>query len=74
MSSRFFDGDGQPVALPVDDRVIALTLAEHRAIPVRVAVAGGPSKQEALKAAARGGLYNVLVTDSDTAAWLIEHA
>jgi DNA-binding transcriptional regulator LsrR (DeoR family) len=40
---------------------------------MRVAIAGGPAKREALKAAARGGLYNVLVTDSDTAAWLVEH-
>ena len=74
LSSRFFDADGQPVALPVDDRVIALTLDEHRAIPMRVAIAGGPAKREALKAAARGELYNVLVTDSDTAAWLADHA
>ena len=73
MSSRFFDADGRPVALSVDDRVIALTLDEHRAIPMRVAIAGGPAKREALKAAARGGLYNVLVTDSDTGAWLVEH-
>jgi lsr operon transcriptional repressor len=74
MSSRFFDADGQPVALSVDDRVIALTLDEHRAIPMRVAIAGGPAKREALKAAARGRLYNVLVTDADTAAWLVEHS
>ena len=73
MSSRFFDADGEPVTLPVDDRVIALTLEEHRAIPMRVAIAGGPSKREALRAAARGELYNVLVTDSDTAAWLADH-
>lgn len=74
ISSRFFDADGRAVALPVDERVIALTLDQHRAIPLRIAIAGGEAKREALRAAARGGLTNILVTDMETAVWLTDHA
>ena len=73
ISSRFFDADGQAVPLPIDDRVIALTLEQHRAIPARIAIAGGQSKREALKAASAGGLFNILVTDAETAGWLVDH-
>lgn len=73
LSLRFFDEDGQAVASPVDDRVIALTFEQHRAIPLRIAVAGGDAKREALIAAGRGGLFNILVTDSETAIWLADH-
>jgi len=73
MSLRFFDREGRHVASPVEDRVIALTLEQHRAIPLRIAVAGGDSKREALLAAATGGLFNILVTDSETATWLAGH-
>jgi dihydroxyacetone kinase-like protein len=73
MSLRFFDREGRHVASPVEDRVIALTLEQHRAIPLRIAVAGGDSKREALLAAATGGLFNILVTDSETATWLADH-
>ncbi len=48
ISSRFFDAQGRAVALPIDDRVMALTLEQHQAIPVRIAVAGGEAKREAV--------------------------
>jgi lsr operon transcriptional repressor len=74
ISSRFFDAAGRAVPLPIDDRVIALTLEQHQAIPVRIAIAGGQSKREALKAASAGRLFNILVTDVETAGWLVDHA
>lgn len=73
ISSRFFDAQGRAVPLPIDDRVIALTLEQHQAIPVRIAIAGGEAKREALKAASAGELFNILVTDVETASWLVEH-
>ena len=73
MSLRFFDREGGHVPSPVEDRVIALTLDQHSAIPLRIAIAGGDSKREALLAAASGRLFNMLVTDSETATWLIDH-
>ena len=72
MSLRFFDENGAPVGSPADDRVIALTFEQHRHVPLRLAVVGGRAKHEAVKAAAVGGLYNILVTDAETADWLIE--
>jgi len=74
VSSRFFDATGRPVPLAIDQRVIALTLEQHLAIPVRVAIAGGASKRKALKAAGAGMLFNILVTDVETADWLVENA
>ena len=74
LSLRFFDRNGDAVASPVDDRVIALTFEQHRAVPLRVAIAGGDAKREALSAAARGGLFNILVTNSETALWLADQA
>jgi len=73
MSLRFFDVEGKPVASPVDDRVISLTLEQHVHIPLRMAIAGGDAKREALVAAAHGDLYNILVTDLETATWLIDN-
>jgi lsr operon transcriptional repressor len=74
VSSRFFDAQGRPVPLAIDQRVIALTLEQHLAIPVRIAIAGGATKREALKAAGAGKLFNILVTDVETADWLVENA
>lgn len=74
ISSRFFDAKGRAVSLPIDDRVIALTLEQHQAIPVRVAIAGGQAKREALRAASAGRLFNILVTDVETASWLVDNA
>jgi len=74
ISSRFFDAMGRPVSLPIDERVIALTLEQHLAIPVRIAIAGGAAKREALKAASVGNLFNILVTDVETAGWLVDNA
>jgi DNA-binding transcriptional regulator LsrR (DeoR family) len=37
----------------------------------RIAVTGGPDKREAIRGAMRGRFANVLVTDEDTATFLI---
>jgi DNA-binding transcriptional regulator LsrR (DeoR family) len=64
---RFIDEAGNPVASDVDDRVVGIDLATFRRIPRRVAVAGGPAKVAAIRAALRGGWINVLVTDLSSA-------
>lgn len=68
---RFFDGEGAPVTSSFNDRVMGIDLGAFRAIPRRIAVAGGPDKVEAVRAALRGGWINVLVTDAATARGLL---
>jgi DNA-binding transcriptional regulator LsrR (DeoR family) len=69
---HFFDEHGAAVESPFDARVIGITLAELRRVPRVVAVAGGQRKRRALRAALRGGLVDVLITDSFTGHALAE--
>lgn len=68
---RFFDADGRPIDHEVNRRVIGLTLRQIRAIPRVVGVAGGQEKYEVIRAALRGKLISVLITDSETALRLL---
>lgn len=65
--TRFFDGDGQPLTYPAGEYLIATTYETLRTIPHTIAVATGPTKVPSIVAAARGGWFNTLVTDEDTA-------
>jgi dihydroxyacetone kinase-like protein len=65
--SRFIDAWGQPVAGPLEDRVIGLSLEDLLRIDLRICVAGGFDKVPAILAALRRGYANVLVTDAATA-------
>ena len=47
-------------------------LSDIMEVPHRIVVACGRHKTEILKKAARNGLYNELVTDSDTALHILE--
>lgn len=72
LNQRFVDAQGRPVATPLDDLVLGVTLAQLRQARRRVVVAGGPSKHAALAAALAGGWVDVLVTDVDSAEHLTE--
>ena len=66
MNTRFYDADGRPVEW-LDDRTVAISWDELRAIPVVVAVAGGANKAEAIRAALKTSCVTVLVTDEAAA-------
>ncbi len=68
---RFIDANGRPVSGPLDERMIGISLDELRRIPVRICLAGGRDKREAIRAALRGGYATHLITDSATAEWLL---
>lgn len=70
---RFFDAAGRPVPADLDARVMGVDAAALRAIPRRLAVAGGHEKRAAIRAALRGGWLTVLVTDVETATSLVQH-
>ncbi|WP_329562885.1 hypothetical protein OG711_35890 [Streptomyces uncialis] len=74
ISGRFFDADGAAVPGEVDERLIGLSLEQLRAVPVRIGVARGAAKRQALEVALRQGLINVLVTDAATAEELLAAA
>lgn len=64
---RFFDAEGQPVVHAINGRIIGLTLAQFAQVPRVIGVAGGGEKVQVVRAALRGGLIDVLVTDLRTA-------
>ncbi|MGL4651660.1 MAG: sugar-binding transcriptional regulator [Caldilineaceae bacterium] len=68
---RFFDADGVTVDHPVNQRVLGLDLEQIKRIPRVVGVAGGAEKLAVIRAAAIGGLVNVLITDEGTARALL---
>ena len=69
---RFIDIEGRAVKLDFDENVIGIELDQLKTVPIRVGVAGGKSKQDAVLAACKGRWINVLVTDSITADYLIK--
>lgn len=63
--------DSGEVVHDIDDRCIAITEEQLRAVPTVIGVAGGPTKTRAIRAVLTAGLLNGLVTDSATAEQLL---
>ena len=70
--THFFDKNGNEIIPPFRDRIIALALKDYKNIPVRIGVAGGKEKAEAIRGAIKGNYINVLITDKETAEILLE--
>lgn len=68
---RYIDAWGVPLELELNERIIGLTLEQIKAIPRVIGAAGGEAKYELIRAALRGKLLNVLVTDHVTAGSLL---
>ena len=73
IACRWIDRDGRCVALPPSINPISITLDELKASPLRLAVAGGEDKHEAILAGLRGGYATHLVIDERTAATLLNN-
>jgi DNA-binding transcriptional regulator LsrR (DeoR family) len=69
---QFYNDRGQQVTDEIHDRVIGLELAQYKAIPRVIAVAGGIEKIPAIRAALKGKIINVLVVDDTTAVELLK--
>ncbi|MGA4670362.1 sugar-binding transcriptional regulator [Propionibacteriaceae bacterium Y1923] len=67
VSIVYFDEDGERCCRELSDRTVSITEEQLRAIPVKVCVAGGESKHQAIRIALQEGFIDVLVTDADTA-------
>lgn len=68
---RFLAADGTLVRSSLDERVIGIELEQLRRVPRAIAVAGGPGKTAAIRAALVGGWVNGLITDRATAERLL---
>lgn len=64
---QFLDARGQPIAHPINDRVIGLPSARLAAVRTVVLAAGGRNKRHIIAAALRGHIPGVLVSDEETA-------
>lgn len=69
---HYFDSMGREVPAEINKLVIGLNLDDLRKIPWSVMIAGGEEKKSGIDGALRGGLFNVLITDLDTAHYLLE--
>lgn len=72
IANRFIDANGQPVHVELNERIIGIDLDQLRKIPRVVGVAGGTNKIAPIRAALRGKLIDVLITDQTTAEVLVK--
>ncbi|NDW04107.1 sugar-binding transcriptional regulator [Jiella pacifica] len=69
---RFLDEDGRTIDHPLDRRTIGVDLDVVEKTPEKILAAAGPHKVEIIRAAARRGLIDTLITDDVTAELLVE--
>ena len=72
--AHILDENGKLLNDQFEQHLIGLTLEDFKQIPIRVGVACGLEKKEAILSVLRGGYINVLITDEKVANYLIEEA
>ena len=68
---RAYDENGNIIHSELDNRIIGVTLEELKQIPLKIGVGYGNQKVKAIKAALKGVLIDVLITDRETAEKLV---
>jgi DNA-binding transcriptional regulator LsrR (DeoR family) len=74
LHQRFIDAQGQAVKTDLDQLVVGITLEQLRHARRRIVVAGGKDKHAALSATLAGQSIDVLVTDVNTANYLMNNS
>jgi DNA-binding transcriptional regulator LsrR (DeoR family) len=74
LHQRFINAAGEAVATPLDELVVGITLQQLRKVQRKIAVAGGAAKHAALAAALNGKWIDVLVTDVNSANYLMHNS
>jgi DNA-binding transcriptional regulator LsrR (DeoR family) len=72
LCTTMIDSEGRIISSPLTDRLISISATQLAAVPTVLAVAGGPSKHHAIAAALTSGIVNALVTDINTAHYLLQ--
>ena len=67
LCGRFVDAAGQPVAGPLDERMIGIELDRLTGLAMGILVCVGADRVRAMLAVVRGGYATHLVTDTATA-------
>lgn len=70
--SHFIDEKGQVVSPDLERRLLSTPLEVLKKLDNVIGVAGGESKENAILAVLQGGYLDVLITDEDTAAHLLD--
>ena len=73
LHQRFINAAGEAVLTALDECVVGITLAQLRKVKRKIAVAGGAGKHAALSAALAGKWIDVLVTDVNSANYLMNN-
>jgi len=72
---QFFDENGSTERFhSFNDRVAAISMDVFKKIPLRIGIASGEKKVEAVKGAIKGGLINILITNAECARELVREA
>lgn len=65
-----YNRDGEILTTPFSDRTIGIKAEQLLMVPIRIGLAAGKEKGEAILGAIRSKLVNVLITDWGTGQWL----
>jgi DNA-binding transcriptional regulator LsrR (DeoR family) len=66
-SGRLLNADGEPVLTELDDRIIAVSIAQLRHTPHVIVVAQGAARKDAVHAAIQAGIVGTLIIDEELA-------
>ena len=66
------DKDGNMIDDPIENQLICLELEKLKKIPIRIGVAYGMKKANAILSVLKGGYINVLITDEEVAEFLMK--
>lgn len=72
ISLLFFNKDGELIEHEIHERIVGIGCNEFKKIPRVIGIAGGEHKHETIKAALKGKLIDVLITDKNTADKLLK--
>jgi DNA-binding transcriptional regulator LsrR (DeoR family) len=69
---RYLARDGHELDHPLNRQVISPSIEDYNRIPKRIIVSGGIHKREILLGCIIAGLATAIVTDADSASWLLD--
>lgn len=72
ISGRVMDDEGRPLDVGVDERIVGPTLGQLRTVTNIIGTCFGAHRVDAVRAAVRGGLVDVLIVDESLARALLD--
>jgi DNA-binding transcriptional regulator LsrR (DeoR family) len=73
INTSFYDDHGDNCGSELEDRAVGMNIDQLRKIKYVIGIAGGTFKVRAIRAALKGRIVNILVTDQQTAQALLEN-